>query len=39
MSITVVWYDDQAGSTWKLDYDAGKKKMKTALSVKGNGDK
>lgn len=39
MSITVVWYDGQAGSTWKLDYDAGAPAMKTALTVTGKGDK
>ena len=39
MSITVVWYDAQAGSAWKLDYDAGEAKMKTGLSVTGKGDK
>jgi len=39
MSITVVWYDGQEGSTWKLDYDAGTSTMKTALSVTGKGDK
>ena len=39
MSITVVWYDGQAGSTWKLDYDAGASTMKTGLTVTGNGDK
>ena len=39
MSITVVWYDGQAGSTWKLDYDAGTPAMKTGLSVTGTGDK
>ena len=39
MSITVVWYDAQEGSTWKLDYDAGAPTMKTALSVTGKGDK
>jgi hypothetical protein len=39
MSITVVWYDGQAGSTWKLDYDAGTPTMKTAVSVTGKGDK
>ena len=39
MSITVVWYDGEAGSTWKLDYDAGKGGMKTALNVTGKGDK
>ena len=39
MSITVVWYDGEEGSTWKLDYDAGAPAMKTALSVTGTGDK
>ena len=39
MSITVVWYDSQEGSTWKLSYDAGEPSMKTALSVTGKGDK
>jgi len=39
MSITVVWYDGQEGSTWKLDYDAGAPTMKTGLSVTGKGDK
>ena len=39
MTMTVVWYDKTAGSTWKLDYDAGKEGMKTALNVSGKGDK
>jgi len=39
MTITVVWYDATAGSTWKLNYDAGKAEMKTALTVTGKGDK
>ncbi len=39
MSITVVWYDGQAGSSWKLDYDAGTPTMKTAQIVTGKGDK
>ncbi len=39
MTITVVWYDATAGSTWKLVYDAGTPTMKTALSVAGKGDK
>jgi hypothetical protein len=39
MTITVVWYDATAGSTWKLDYDGGQAGMKTALSVTGKGDK
>jgi hypothetical protein len=39
MTITVVWYDGMAGSTWKLDYDAGKAGMKTALTVTGKGDR
>jgi hypothetical protein len=39
MAITVVWYDATAGSTWRLDYDAGKSGMKTALNITGKGDK
>lgn len=39
MTVTVVWYDNNKGSTWKLDYDAGEEAMKTALTVTGNGDK
>ena len=39
MTVTVVWYDGTEGSTWKLDYDAGKAEMKTALAVTGKGDK
>lgn len=39
MSITFVWYDAQAGSSWKLDYDGGGRTMKTALTVTGKGDK
>jgi hypothetical protein len=39
MTITVVWYDAIEGSKWKLDYDAGTKSMKTAMSVTGKGDK
>jgi hypothetical protein len=39
MSITVVWYDAIEGSKWKLDYDAGTKSMKTAMTVTGKGDK
>lgn len=39
MSITIVWYDKEAGSSWKLDYDGGGKKMKTAMNVSGKGDK
>ncbi len=38
MSVTVVWYDAQPGSTWRLDYDAGGPTMKTALAVTGRGD-
>jgi hypothetical protein len=38
MTVTVVWYDGTAGSTWKLAYDAGKAEMKTALTVTGKGD-
>lgn len=39
MTVTVVWYDATAGSTWKLDYDAGQTEMKTALTVTGKGDR
>ena len=39
MTIHLVWYDGQQGSTWKLVYDAGTPTMKTALSVTGKGDK
>jgi hypothetical protein len=38
ISMTVVWYDGTAGSTWRLDYDAGRAGMKTALAVTGKGD-
>jgi hypothetical protein len=38
MTVTVVWYDQTKGSTWKLNYDAGKSGMKTALTVTGKGD-
>jgi hypothetical protein len=38
MTITIVWYDKTAGSTWKLDYDAAQAAMKTALTVTGKGD-
>lgn len=37
MSIHVLWYDAQAGSTWNLVYDAGQATMQTALSVTGTG--
>lgn len=39
MSINVVWFDGVEGSKWKLDYDAGAKTMKTALTITGKGDK
>jgi hypothetical protein len=39
MSINIVWYDAEPGSTWKLDYDAGEPTMKTALTVTGKGEK
>jgi len=38
MTITILWYDGTAGSTWKLDYDAGMSAMKTALNITGKGD-
>ncbi|MBI5692532.1 MAG: beta-galactosidase [Verrucomicrobia bacterium] len=39
MTVTVVWYDATAGSTWRLEYDAGSAGMKTALAVTGKGDR
>jgi hypothetical protein len=36
MSIHVLWYDGQAGSTWRLAYDAGESAMRTACSVTGH---
>jgi len=39
MTVTVVWYDGEEGSTWRLDYDAGAPTMKTAMTVTGKGDK
>jgi len=39
MSITVVWFDKEVGSSWKLVYDAGTANMKTAMIVNGKGDK
>lgn len=37
MSIHVLWHDSQAGSSWKLVYDAGEATMRTALTVTGTG--
>jgi len=37
-TINVVWFDEIAGSTWALDYDAGASGFKTAVSVVGTGD-
>lgn len=39
VTIHLVWYDGQEGSTWKLLYDAGNPTMKTAFSVTGTGTK
>lgn len=39
VTVHVVWFDDLAGSGWKLLYDAGAPNMKTALGITGNGDK
>lgn len=36
-TIRIVWYDQHAGSTWKLVYDAGKAEMKTACIFTGQG--
>ena len=38
-TVHVVWYDGQAGSGWRLVYDAGGPTMKTALAITGSGDK
>jgi hypothetical protein len=38
MAIHVLWFDEQAGSTWELAYDAGLAPMRTACSVTGTGD-
>ena len=35
----MIWFDQQEGSTWSLDYDAGDPSMKTAFSITGTGDK
>lgn len=39
ISVHVLWYDQHAGSTWKLAYDAGEAELRTALSVTGTGDR
>ncbi|GAB6164413.1 hypothetical protein JCM19992_04130 [Thermostilla marina] len=36
-TIRIVWYDQHAGSTWKLVYDAGQAEMKTARTFTGQG--
>jgi len=38
VTIRIIWYDEHAGSTWKLVYDAGADDMKTARSFTGQGD-
>ena len=38
MTFSVIWYDQVAGSSWKLVYDAGAAGMKTALAKTGTGD-
>ena len=38
VTMSVVWYDKTAGSTWALEYDAGVSGFKTAISVVGTGD-
>jgi hypothetical protein len=38
MSIHVLWYDSQAGSTWKLVSDAGRATIQPAPSVTGTRD-
>lgn len=37
VTIRIVWYDERAGSTWKLTYDAGQTEMKTARTFTGQG--
>jgi hypothetical protein len=39
ITLHVIYYDNIKNSSWKIDYDAGNKVMKTACSVKGIGDK
>ena len=39
VTVHVAWYDGQAGSSWKLVYDAGAPEMKTAIAITGNGDR
>jgi len=38
VTVSVVWYDQHQGSTWKLVYDAGEAEMRTACAVTGRGD-
>lgn len=38
MTVSIVWLDKIAGSSWKLDYDGGEKTMKTAATFTGKGD-
>jgi len=38
LKFAVTWLDKNAGSTWALKYNNGKKEFKTALNVKGIGD-
>lgn len=38
LKFTITWLDKNTGSTWALQYNNGKKKPKTAISVKGSGD-
>jgi len=37
LQFTIIWLDKNAGSTWALKYNDGKK-IKTAEEVKGKGD-
>jgi hypothetical protein len=39
VTIHLVWYDGQPGSTWKLLYDAGNPTMKTGITITGTGTK
>lgn len=37
VTVRIIWYDRHAGSSWKLVYDAGETKMKTARTFTGQG--
>jgi len=37
VTVRIIWYDEHAGSTWKLVYDAGEPEMKTARMFTARG--